>query len=238
MSAQGVAQARELMARKLRNAARASSARRQSGEPDRPASEPTAAAPKSDRSHVLRDLASSLKDAAGHTGGLDPVNRHVANARRFERDGDLAEAAASLRVAVSLSPGRLDLKAEHARVNAALAASLATAYEEQAQYEQRHNKWGAAALSWGRVAEGRPDDPRVARLAAEAFIQAKGDLHKAKRFAERAVDLDPDDVANLRTLARVFIAAGLGLNARRVLQRAAALDPGDEMVENLLRGLD
>ncbi|MCZ7687560.1 MAG: hypothetical protein M5U28_56000 [Sandaracinaceae bacterium] len=45
-------------------------------------------------------------------------------------------------------------------------------------------------------------------------------------------------MSNLRALGRVYIAAGLALNARRVLQRAAALDPSDEMVENLLRDLN
>ena len=42
-----------------------------------------------------------------------------------------------LRLAVSLAPERADLRAEHARVDACLLASLAHTYEEQALYEQR-----------------------------------------------------------------------------------------------------
>ena len=38
-------------------------------------------------------------------------------------------------------------------------------------------------------------------------------------------------------LGKVYIAAGLKLNARRVLQAAAKMDPSNEMVENLLRDL-
>jgi len=187
---------------------------------------------------VLRSLASSLRDTAGHTGGLDQVKRHVMTAARAEKRGELAEAAQALRLALLMAPDREDLRERHARINGELTASLSTSYEEQALYEQRHGKWGAAALSWAKVFEGRPDDARAARYAAEALVEANGDLHTARDLAQKAAELAPDDVENLRALGRVYIAAGLPLNARRVLQRAAKLDPSDEMVENLLRDLD
>jgi tetratricopeptide (TPR) repeat protein len=218
------------MAKKLRSAARATQASRA----PTPAFEPAAQA---DKGQVLRSLATSLRATATYTGGFDKVQRHVLNARRAERDGDLTGAARELRLACARAPERDDLRAEHARINASLSSSLAGSYEEQALYEQRHGKWAAAALSWGKVAAGRPDDPHAARSAAEALLEAKGDLHRARDFAQRAVDLAPNEIAGLRTLARVYIAAGLQLNARRVLQRAAVLDPNDEMVENLLREL-
>jgi Flp pilus assembly protein TadD len=219
------------MAKKLRNAARATHATRP-GEPHEPQPAPL------DKGQVLRGLASSLRESASHTGGFDKSQRHLLSAQRAERDGDLATAARELRLAAALAPERADLRAEHARVELALSASLASSYHEQAMYEQRPGKWGAAALSWAKAAEGRPDDPRAARCAAEALVQAKGDLHRARDLAQRAVDLAPSDIANLRALATVYIAAGLQLNARRVLQQAATLDPSDEMVENLLRDLD
>ncbi len=231
----GRALARELMAKKLRHAARASHGASHTARPEPP---PERAKEPVDKGQVLRSLASSLRASASHTGGFDRAQRHVLTARRAERDGDLAAAAAELRLAMTLAPEREDLRAEYARINGELASSLATSYEEQALYEQRHGKWAAAALSWVKVAEGRPDDARAARNAAEALVEAKGDLHKAKELAQRASDLAPDDVENLRALGRVYIAAGLALNARRVLQRAAVLDPDDEMVENLLRDLD
>lgn len=239
MSEAAKARARELMAKKLRGAARASEATRRTkvDATERLPSEPPPAAPV-DKAQVLKSLAGSLKDSASHTGGVDQIQRHVLTAKRAEREGDLAEASRALRLALAMAPERADLRAEHARVNGLLASSLATSYEEQALYESRHGKWGAAALSWAKVFEGRPDDARAARLAAEALVEAKGDLHKAKELAQKAAELAPDDVSNLRALGRVYIAAGLALNARRVLQRAAALDPSDEMVENLLRDLN
>lgn len=237
MTEAGRRRAKELMARKLRSAARAASARRGSSSP--PAAPPAdGEAHKSDRKQLLKSLAGSLRQTASQTGGVDPLRRHVLMAERAKRKGDLAEAAAELRLAMALDPEDEELRERHAAINSQLASSMSTTYEEQALYEQRHGKWGAAALSWAKVFEGRPSDAKAARMAAEALVEAKGDLHKAKSFAQKAAELEPDNIENLRALGRIYLAAGLTLNARRVLQRAAVLDPADEMVENLLRDLD
>ncbi|MGE0790974.1 MAG: DnaJ domain-containing protein [Sandaracinaceae bacterium] len=229
MSPEGQARARELMAKKLRGATRRST-------PAKPAAASPSVAPIG-RDNVLRGLARSLKDTAAHTGGLDPVRRHEMAADRALREGNLADAASALRLALTLAPERSDLRSQHARINADLAAELASSYEEQAMYEQRHGKWAAAALSWAKVFEGRPNDAEPARRAAECLLEANGDLHHARVLAQRAVDIAPEDVPSLRALARVYIGAGLALNARRVLQKAQTLDPDDKMVENLLRDL-
>ena len=233
----GKRRARELMAQKLRRAAGASGARsRPNVKPPAAESSPGDTA-KRGRQAVLRDLTSSLKGTSQLTGGVDPIERHVAQARRAEEAGNLAEAAGHLRTAVLMAPDRPELEEEHRRVNAMLAKDLASDYEEKARYEQKNGKWAAAALSWAKVVEGRPDDAEAARCAARALVEARGDMHHAKELAQKAVDLDPDAVENLVVLARVYIAAGLELNARRVLERASKLDPRHEMVENLLRDL-
>lgn len=229
------ARARELMAKKLRASARVTEMRRGNNTPQPPPSPSDAPVAKQD---ALRNLTSSLRESAAHTGGLDQLQRHVISAKRAEKDGDLISAARDLRVAVALAPDKADIRADYERVSAMVAAKLATSYEEQARYEQRHGKWLAAAISWSKVFEGRPTDANAARSAADALVEAKADLHKAKELAQKATELEPESVKNLRTLARVYIAAGLKLNAKRVLQRAATLDPKDQMVENLLRDLD
>ena len=73
------------------------------------------------------------------------------------------------------------------------------------------------------------------RRLAQALLKADGDLHRARKYAESAVELEPSDVANRTVLARVFLAAGMKLNAKRELEKAVKLDPKDEMVKNLLR---
>ncbi len=237
MSAEGKRRQRELMAQKLRSAARSSSStrRRRARSPSpRPSS---TASTRQDRKEVLRNLASSLRVTGEQTGGVSPLRRHLSAAKRSESAGDLAEAANHVRNALLVAPDDEAVKAEYDRINGRLAAELASTYEERAQYEQKHGKWAAAALSWSKVVAGRPEDAMAARSAAEALVEARGDMHKAKSLAQRATELEPNCVDNLRVLARVYIAAGLELNARRVLQDASKLDPNDEMVENLLREL-
>jgi tetratricopeptide (TPR) repeat protein len=174
---------------------------------------------------LLRGLATSLRNAASLTGGVDRAKRHLEDARRSEADGNLVAAANSLRLAVALAPEREDIDREYARVSKALATSMADTYEKQAQYEERMGRWSEAALSWARVCEGRPDDAHAHRRAAVAMLEAGVDLAKAKHFAQRSVDLLPGDARTHRALGRVFFAAGMTLNATRELEQAAKLDP-------------
>ena len=116
-----------------------------------------------------------------------------------------------------------------------VARNLAANYEKQALYEEKTGNWKAAARSWGRASDGRPEDPNAARRTAEAMLKSSGDLHRAQVYAQRAVTLDGKSVQNLTVLARVYLAAGLKLNAIRELEKAAQLAPKDEMVNNLLR---
>ena len=67
------------------------------------------------------------------------------------------------------------------------------------------------------------------------MLKARSDLHRAQRYAQKAARADRNDVAALRVLARVYLEAGLRTKALRELEKAAKLDPTDEMVENLLR---
>ncbi len=190
-----------------------------------------------DRETLLRGLASSLKQVAAVTGGVDRADRHVEDARRAEAEGNLVSAANSLRLALALAPDREDLAADYERLSRMVAASLAETYEKQAQYEEQAGRWAEAAISWSKVCEGRAGDGAAHRRAAVALLEAGGDLSKAKVYAQRAVDLMPEDAKARRALGRVFSAAGMTLNAKRELEKAAKLDPGDEMVKNLLREL-
>jgi tetratricopeptide (TPR) repeat protein len=179
----------------------------------------------------------ALHQAAQLTGGADVVARHLADGLRAERDGKLVEAVNALSLAHAVAPERDELAHELARVRKLLAVQMADSYVKQAGYEEQHGKWGQAALSWARVCEGRPDDREAHRRTADALLRSNGDLHRARAYAQRAVELTPDDAATRTLLGRVFIAAGLPLNARRELEHAAKLDPGSEVVKNLLREL-
>jgi curved DNA-binding protein CbpA len=195
----------------------------------------SASTPAERRDSAMKGLRQSLRQSAPSVGNSSPVLAHLRRAKDAEQAGDLLAAASALQAALALAPNQKDLQVQYARVSKAVTRSLADNYEKQAHYEEKQGQWAAAAVSWERVLEGRPEDPRAARAAAEALLRAAGDLHKARRFAQLAVDAAPSAVANVVVLARVLLAAGLRLNARRELEKAVKLDPQNEMIKNLLR---
>lgn len=219
---------REMHARRLRPRGRDADPR------EAPA--PAAPAAPRDRKDVLRGLARSLRRVSTITGGVDKVERYLDDARAAEEAGQLLNAANALRLAQAVVDGtRPDIDEWYERVKHQLARQLADTYAKQATYEEENTNWAAAALSWSKVAEGRPDDPGPPRRAALALLKCDGDLRQARTFAQRAVELDPDMALGRRILGQVYLAAGMKLNARRELEEAAKLDPADDIVKNLLR---
>lgn len=202
------------------------------------ASAPTPAEPapaERTKLDMVRDLASTLRSTAAHTGGLDRLTRVLADAQRASQQKDLASAVKHYRLAMALAPDREDIAAVHEELARELAASLAERYEQQAKYEEKHQKWASAATSWAKVVEGRPDDVRALRSTANALLEAKGDLHQARKLAQRAVELAPDDVTARLVLGKIFHAAGLALNARRELEVVRQLDPQNLTAAQLLK---
>lgn len=208
-----------------------------------PSPPPTAAASRTPsgvgRDSALRNLRQGLRQSntssSTSSGGVDAVLAHLRKAKDAEQAGDLLSAAAALQAALALSPNHKDIQAQYERVSKSVTRNLADNYEKQARYEEKQGKWSAAALSWERVSDGRPEDAAAARAVSEALLKAGGDMHKAARFAQRAVDSAPSDSTNVVVLARVFLAAGQRVQARRELEKAVKLDPQNEMIKNLLR---
>jgi tetratricopeptide (TPR) repeat protein len=201
-------------------------ARTSSLPPDAPADER--------RKDALRGLARTLRDATVTTGG-DRVATNVKRAQEAEASGDLVGASNFYRLAMAGAPERKDLQQAHERVSSALSGQLADSYEKQAHYEERSGRWPEASRAWVKVCEGRPNDVRALKSAAACLLRANGDLHTALRYAKMHVELAGENAGNLTLLARVYLGAGLKLNARRELEKAAKLDPSDEMIKNLLK---
>jgi tetratricopeptide (TPR) repeat protein len=163
------------------------------------------------------------------------ARRYIANGEAALAAGDAIAAANSFRVALSLSPGEggLEQMAEQAQTKADLV--LSETYAKQAAYEEKTGQWAGAAKSWARVCKARPRDPEAHDHAANAIIKAGGDLHEAGRLADRACGLEPKTARYRVTLANVYLAAGLTLNARRELDTAAQLSPHDGTIEAMMR---
>ena len=67
------------------------------------------------------------------------------------------------------------------------------------------------------------------------MMKANGDLHEAAALGQRAVQLEPKNAAYRKTMANVYLAAGLTLNAKRELETALQLAPDDANTAALLK---
>jgi len=220
--------ARDLLQRRLKGA---------TGRPSTPPAHPSPPPEPADKDALLRGLASSLRQAARVTAGGDRAERQLQDARAAEQRGDLVSAVNSLRLATSLAPEREDIAHELDRVRHLLAKQLAETYERQARYEEENGEHAAAARSWMKVAEGRPERYVYPMYAAQAFLKANVELKLAKDLAERAAQLAPDNARARAVLAEVFLRAGMKANAKRELDAAAKLDPEADFVKHLRREL-
>lgn len=163
------------------------------------------------------------------------VRKYVTAAEEAQARNDLVSAANAFRVAASLAPKdeKLQQRAEDAQT--AADTLLADTYAKQAHYEEKNGQWTEAARSWQRVVKGRPKDAHAHERAANAMVKAGGDLHEASRLAQQACAMKPDNHHYRVTLANVYLAAGLALNARRELETAAQRAPHDGTIQEMLK---
>jgi curved DNA-binding protein CbpA len=165
------------------------------------------------------------------------AKKYADNGAAAMAQNDPIAAANAYKVAVTLTPDDAELKARHDEVAKIADAVLSESYERQAGYEEKSERWEDAAKSWSKVVEGRPTDARAHERAANAMTRASGDLHAAAGLARRAVDMEPDNARFKATLAQVYIAAGLTLNAKRELDLALQLAPHDGTIQALYKRL-
>lgn len=198
---------------------------------------PTPAAPRPSANDAMASLRRRYEDRkasakAAHARG------YVSKAREALAAGDAVSAANAMRVASTLDPDDPDVQREAKELQAKADTILAETYEKQAIYEERQGQWAEAARSWMRVARARPGDAAAHDRGANAFVRAEGDLHEARELAQRACVLDPTNGPYRATLASVYLAAGLHLNAKRELETAAQLAPQDVTIQALLKRVD
>jgi hypothetical protein len=225
-------------------ARRAALAQRLLGGPRR-ASGPQPAAPVADQSSsggFPRMTAEAAMDALKRRYDERVSHAKQAQARKYAATAaealaanDPVAAANAYRVALTLLPDDPTLRAAHEEAQAAADSVLSESYERQAQYQEKSGHWQDAGHSWTRVAHARPNDPHAHERAANAIVRAQGSLHEAAALGKRAVELAPEDPKNKITLANVYIAAGLTLNARRELEAAAQISPHDDTIKTLMK---
>jgi tetratricopeptide (TPR) repeat protein len=190
----------------------------------------TAAARHAAASDSLRRMLVAKK-VDEHRGQVD---RYLQAGDAAAQRGDAVTAANSYRLAASVVPDDEAVAAKAKDWTQRAAVLLADNYLKQGEYEAREGRWSEAARSLVRAAQGMPEDAKTLHAAAHAIWKAQGDLHQAAEFARRALALKPGTVGYQVTLAEIFLAANLPLNAKRELEAAAKTDPKDAKVRALL----
>jgi Flp pilus assembly protein TadD len=163
------------------------------------------------------------------------ARKYVSNGEAALASGDAIAAANAFRVAMTLSPNDPELERAAHEAQRRAETILSETYAKQGGYEEKNGQWTEAARSWLRVAKARPQEGPAHERAANAIIKAGGDLHEASRVAKHACALEPGNAPFRVTLANVYLAAGLTLNARRELETAAQLAPHDGTIQAMLR---
>jgi hypothetical protein len=185
---------------------------------------------------ALKDLV-RRRDAAMADGHRLQLRRYVEAAKAATQQNNPAAAANAYRLALAIEPDDPELIRAYQETAKIASAALADGYLKQADYEARTSKWTDAARSYARAAAGMPHDPEVQRRAADALLQAGGDLHAAVDFAQRAIALAANKIEPHLTLADIYLAAGRGILARREIDAAREIDPQDDRIKVLSRKL-
>jgi hypothetical protein len=219
---------REALARKLLGGR---TTPRPSGPPPAPSQQPPPIPSAAGAMGTLRRRYEERVTAAKAT----VTKRYIDAAEAAKAAGDLVAAATSLRVAASLAPGDAALADRAREAQKKADGVLAETYSRQAVYEEKNDQWAEAARSWARVCRAHPDDAKAHDRAANAMVKAEGNTHEAGRLAQRACALEPANPRFRITLATIYQAAGMALNARRELETAAQLAPQDDTIQAMLK---
>jgi curved DNA-binding protein CbpA len=187
--------------------------------------------PKTDPGSALKRLHDDRIAAARRA----QLNKYLAMAAESERKNDVVGMAHAYKVVLTLVGDDAALRQKVETAIQGAEVLLAETYQRQAIYEERSESWADAARSWTRVAKARPHDSRAHERAANSLMRSGGDLHDAAELALRAIAMEPSNPGYKVTLANVYLAAGLTRNARRELEAAAQLSPGDGTIAALLK---
>lgn len=190
---------------------------------------------------AARRLRQRLHSLGRHGQALDARKR---KAKSFFESGIAAfkkerwlEAAGSVRLAIAFDP-------DNEAYRGAFGDVQRRAHEERARvllkeadgcYEIGH--YPQALRAYEDALHYRPFDAELAHKTGRLAWKLGGELRKAKEYAMAACELAPDNALYRRTLGQIYKAAGLAANAKRELQTALRLDPGDAEARQELKAL-
>ncbi|HTV19737.1 MAG TPA: DnaJ domain-containing protein [Polyangiaceae bacterium] len=162
------------------------------------------------------------------------VERFASAAEQSLAAGNTVSALNALKIARSLSGGDLGTVERLEELEKQLGTTMVDAYIERARYEENNGQHEKAARSYTQAARGRPNAD-VFRSAAECYLKAGVELRLASELAREAVQIAPNRVDLVLTLAKIYEAAGMQQNVLRELERALELTPDSDRVKQWLK---
>jgi Flp pilus assembly protein TadD len=151
-------------------------------------------------------------------------------------DGDAIAAANLYRLALQYAEDPSARGYAQSGLNEAR-AMVADTYLKRALYEEKEARWTEAVASYEKALDRRPDDPAICERLANALRQEGQDLLRATRLAELAAARTPRNSACRRTLGLIYADAGLREKALEQFEKAAELEPSDEVTKRALTAL-
>lgn len=145
-------------------------------------------------------------------------------------------AANSMRLAAAIAPDEEEVHRKLAEFELRSARALRDTYVERAREAERNGQPTEAATLYEKAARSAPT-PSLLLKAAQCLLASNTDLRRAATLAKHSLSLNDAHVEAHVTLAKIYIAAGMGTSAALELERASALAPNDASIKDLLKQL-
>lgn len=174
---------------------------------------------------------------------LDPLQRaaqeraqrvsvHLAEGRRALESKNYGTAASHFKTVLSLDPKHEEASRLYQEADAMNRETLGTSFAARARMEEEMRDLQRASELWAMAAEMHPT-LEILLAAAQCFSKLNNHA-KAREYAQRAAQGATRPEAGL-VLARVYLAAGMGLRAQSTLKELAEKFPGNPEVQRLQR---
>ena len=150
---------------------------------------------------------------------------------------DLSAAVNAFEVSAQLDPKNDGVQEVLTTVRGRAQGALSSSYLRQGAYEEEIGKHLQAAMSFLKALQHLNEDYDLMHRAAANLLRGDGDLKRARGLARSAVGAKPRNVAFRATLGEIYLKLGMENEARKELEEAGRIEPGNDRVIRLLKGI-
>ena len=160
----------------------------------------------------------------------EQARKHYQEALEFQKQNNFIQATNNVQIAIALDPANKEYKKFLEEVRPKSSEIRSQHEQKRAHYEELQGNTEDALTAYIRAIELYPNDVDSLYRAASIMLSEHRDLNQAISFCRKAVALAPDNYEIAHTLAQLYEALGMHLNALREFQRYAQLNPLDESI--------